>query len=161
MSSEKCFNCGAEARWRDSHTGAHRCRSCVMTHGSGRGHVVLPRDLAEIDSDGTVVAEDNRPAGEIEAENDAAILDEMRELDRVPGGFDPFHVWDEIALSLQITGDEGEALACAMEAGRQAAKQIAALRRYIARMPPVPFEVVPMVWLPTVMDDQALGRAEA
>jgi hypothetical protein len=94
-------------------------------------------DLPKIDTDGDDEptlpddqGEDDEPqtAAEEQEESDRAILDEIEE---AGAGFDPFFAWDEIAISLQITGDDAEALTCALEAGReQARKLMAVIRRY-------------------------------
>jgi hypothetical protein len=134
-----CTNCGGEnPRWRETATGAHRCLPCLLDNGKGKAHVLIPcGDLPEIDTDGDDEptlpddqGEDDEPqtAAEEQEESDRAILDEIEE---AGAGFDPFFAWDEIAISLQITGDDAEALTCALEAGReQARKLMAVIRRY-------------------------------
>jgi hypothetical protein len=102
--------------------------------------VLIPcGDLPEIDTDEEPTlpedqGEENEPqsAAEEQEESDRAILDEI---EQAGAGFDPFFAWDEIALSLQITGDEAEAITCALEAGReQARKLMAVIRRYNVAM---------------------------
>ena len=136
-----CANCKCEdPRWREVATGAHRCLRCVLDHGQSKAHVAIPLgDFVEIVIDGNGdeeptlpddQGEDDEPrtAAEEQEEADRAILDEI---EQAGAGFDPFFAWDEIALSLQITGDEAEAITCALEAGReQARKLMAVLRRY-------------------------------
>jgi hypothetical protein len=145
-----CTNCGGEnPRWRETATGAHRCLPCLLDNGKGKAHVLIPcGDLPEIDTDcdeeptlpddqGEDDDTDARAvskrwaeatADEMQEDLDRMILDEIEE---AGDGFDPFFAWDEIALSLQITGDEAEAITCALEAGReQARKLMAVIRRY-------------------------------
>jgi hypothetical protein len=133
-----CTNCGGEnPRWRETATGAHRCLPCLLDNGKGKAHVLIPGpgDLAEIDTDEEPTLPDDQgeedehqTAAEEQDESDRAILDEI---EQAGAGFDPFFAWDEIALSLQITGDEAEAITCALEAGReQARKLMAVIRRY-------------------------------
>jgi len=136
-----CTNCGGEnPRWRETATGAHRCLPCLLDNGKGKAHVLIPcGDLPEIDTDEEPTlpedqGEENEPqsAAEEQEESDRAILDEI---EQAGAGFDPFFAWDEIALSLQITGDEAEAITCALEAGReQARKLMAVIRRYNVAM---------------------------
>jgi hypothetical protein len=136
-----CTNCGGEnPRWRETATGAHRCLPCLLDNGKGKAHVLIPcGDLPEIDTDEEPTLPDDQgeedepqTAAEEQEESDRAILDEIEE---AGAGFDPFFAWDEIALSLQITGDEAEAITCAIEAGReQARKLMAVIRRYNVAM---------------------------
>ena len=135
-----CANCKcADPRWREVATGAHRCLRCVLDHGQSKAHVAITfGDFAEIviddkgDEEPTLPddqGEDDEPrtAAE-EQESEKAIRDEI---EQAGAGFAPFFAWDEIALSLQITGDEAEAITCALEAGReQARKLMAVIRRY-------------------------------
>lgn len=137
--TEKCFNCGAEARWRDSHTGAHRCRRCVAIHGAGRGHVVLPSDLAELDADGTVVAEETD---------------------------DPVAVWDELeAQRNEFRDDAGwlEWADCVIEQGKTQAMEIERLRAQLAASMPLPLELLKgrKDWTPPELTWGKTRRAEA
>jgi len=98
--------------------------------------VLIPcGDLPEIDNDDEPTLPDDQgedvepqTAAEEQEESDRAILDEIAQ---AGAGFDPFFAWDEIALSLQITGDDAKAITCALEAGREQARQLmAVIRRY-------------------------------
>ena len=120
-----CVNCNCEdPRWREVATGAHRCLRCVLDHGQSKAHVAITfGDLPEIVIEGDTDGDEEPTLPDDQVEND--------EIEEAGAGFDPFFAWDEIALSLQITGDEAEAITCALEAGReQARKLMAVLRRY-------------------------------
>lgn len=176
MSMTTCVNCGGEnPRWREVATGAHRCLGCLLDHGRAKAHVTIPapEELFELDTDGAgsgdedpTVADDQgvadapRTAAEEQEDSDRAILDEI---EQAGAGYDPFFAWDEIALSLQITGDEAEALACALEAGREQARKLMAVIRRLATVSRQAPEIRlgPMEWGRVVIDETAAERATA
>jgi hypothetical protein len=108
----ECINCGAVPRWRDSLTGVHRCGVCIIEHGGGRAHYVLPTELHELDTDG---AEDPTVV-------DPEDADDLPEPDA-----DLQAVWDELAACFAHGEDVS---AEAIEQGRMQARQLhEALRR--------------------------------
>lgn len=128
--TEKCFNCGA-----------HRCRACVAIHGAGRGHVVLPSDLAELDADGTVVAEETD---------------------------DPVAVWDEFeAQRVEFVGYFTDPMAewadCVIDQGKTQAMEIERLRAQLAAAMPLPLELLKgrKDWTPPELTWGETRRAEA
>jgi hypothetical protein len=167
-----CTNCGGgNPSWREVATGAHRCLRCLLDNGKGKAHVLIPGpgDLAEIDTDGDEEptlpddqGEDDEPqtAAEEQEESDRAILDEI---EQAGAGYDPFFAWDEIALSLSITGDEAESLACALEAGREQARKLMAVIRRLSKLSRQAPEIRlgPMEWGLLVIDETAVERASA
>ena len=72
--STECVNCGAEPRWRDAQTGAHRCMSCLIAHGGGRPHACIPGGPGA-----EVVLDDTDPEAEttIDPDNPIAIWDAL------------------------------------------------------------------------------------
>lgn len=131
MSDKTCMTCGREPQWKDSMTGANRCRVCVATHGGGRPHVLLPRELVELDADGTVLEEDAAPA----AADDQAVAG------------DPVAVWDDLeAQRVEFVGYFTDPMAewadCVIDQGKTQAMEIARLRAQLAASMPLPAELL-------------------
>lgn len=101
-----CFNCGALANWKDSLTGAARCRGCLISCGGGRPHVVIAVE-PEAGEDDDTVPEEPEPS--------VAAID------------DPMAVWDDLEATMPEAHDiqaVAEWMACALEEGKRQAAEI-------------------------------------
>lgn len=95
-----CAHCGGVPRWRDAASNVCRCSSCIVDHGGGRPHFIIPAELEEIDTDGA---------------------EEPTEIDLPEPDSDLQAVWDELAAGFAHGEDVS---AEAIEQGRMQARQL-------------------------------------